>query len=85
VVDFDAPDPVYVQVADDLAARIRSGKLSGRLPAERQLAEEYGVSYGSVRRAMALLRELKLIRSVHGRGTFATPETGRPASEGKSS
>jgi GntR family transcriptional regulator len=59
-------------VAKDIAARIASGELpSGtRLRSERDLAEHYGRSYGTVRKAMAVLRERGLIESVHGRGTF---------------
>lgn len=62
----------YVRVAEDIAARIASGELApgARLRAERELAEYYGVAYGTIRRAMALLRERGLIETVHGRGTF---------------
>jgi DNA-binding GntR family transcriptional regulator len=70
VVDPDSPVLAYVQVADDLAARIGRGDLTGRLPAERDLAKEYGVAYGTIRRAMEVLRERGLVESVHGRGTF---------------
>jgi DNA-binding GntR family transcriptional regulator len=73
-IDPEAPDPVYLQLAKVLEDGIRSGRVRGRLPGERSLAEEYGVSYGSVRHAMQLLRERGLIRTIHGRGTFATPE-----------
>jgi DNA-binding GntR family transcriptional regulator len=61
-----------MQVARLLTARIESGDLTGRMPAERALAEEYEVSYGTVRRAIAILRERGLVRSVHGRGTFVS-------------
>ena len=55
-----------------MAARITSGELvpGAKLPAERELAAEYGVSYDTIRRASALLRERGLIETVHGRGTF---------------
>ena len=75
MVDPDSPVLAYVQVADLLAARIEAGELAGRMPAERDLAAEYGVAYGTIRRAMEVLRERGLIESVHGRGTF----TRRPA------
>ena len=71
MVNRDSPKLAYLQLADDLAARIRSGKLTGRLPAEREIAQEYGVAYGTVRRAMGVLRERGLVETVHGRGTFA--------------
>ncbi len=65
-------DLAYLRVADDVAARIASGELApgARLRAERDLATHYEVSYGTVRRAMEVLRERGLIETVHGRGTF---------------
>nr|WP_234436181.1 GntR family transcriptional regulator [Streptomyces sp. NRRL S-813] len=55
-----------------IEARIRAGALQpgARLPAERDLAQEYGVAYLTVRRAAQVLRERGLILTVHGRGTF---------------
>jgi GntR family transcriptional regulator len=84
VSDIAAPggreDLVYVRVADDIAARIASGELAPgtRLRAERELAAHYGVSYGTIRRAMQHLREQGLISTIHGRGTFVndTPRNG---------
>ena len=76
MVDPDSPVLAYVQLADDLARKIGSGELTGRLPAERDLASEYGVAYGTVRRAMELLRERGLVESVHGRGTFVKAKDG---------
>ena len=70
MVDPDSPVLAYMQVAALLAARIEAGELAGRMPAERGLAAEYGVAYGTIRRAMEVLRERGLVESVHGRGTF---------------
>ena len=74
MVDPNSPVLAYVQLADDLAHKIESGELVGRLPAERDLASEYGVAYGTVRRAMEVLRDRGLVVSVHGRGTFVSTE-----------
>jgi GntR family transcriptional regulator len=74
MVDPESPVLAYVQVADLLAARIEAGELTGRMPAERDLAAEYGVAYGTIRRAMEVLRERGLVESVHGRGTFVRPQ-----------
>ncbi|MER6976933.1 GntR family transcriptional regulator [Streptomyces carpinensis] len=74
VPDFNPQGPqlVYVALADHVEARIRAGELQpgARLPAERDLAHEYGVAYLTVRRAAQVLRERGLIVTVHGRGTF---------------
>jgi len=74
--DLAAPDDnaelVYMRVADDIAARIASGELTPgtRLRSERDLAEHYGVAYGTIRRATKVLRERGLIETIHGRGTY---------------
>ncbi len=60
----------YEQAADVIAARIAAGTYIAKLPKERDLAEEFGVSYVTLRHAMAILRERGLIVSIHGRGTY---------------
>ncbi|PJE97417.1 GntR family transcriptional regulator [Streptomyces carminius] len=84
VPDFDPQGPqlVYVALADHITARVAAGELrpGARLPAERTLAEEYGVAYMTVRRATALLRERGLIVTVHGKGTFVVEQP--PAADG---
>lgn len=78
-IDPKAPKLVYVQVADHITARIEAGDLApgARLPSERDMAAEYGVSYDTIRRATALLRERGLIITIIGRGTYVTPEDQR--------
>ncbi len=68
----DGPTPIYVRVADWIESRIKSGELKSgsRLPPERELAQDFGVAYDTMRRAAALLRERGLIITVHGRGTY---------------
>lgn len=74
------PDPLkhlYSQVADHVAMRIGAGELApgARLPAERDLAAEYGVSYHTARKAVAVLRDRGLVVTLVGHGTFvARPE-----------
>ena len=62
----------YLRVADDLAAKIESGELApgAKLPPEQELAARYGVAYGTVRRAMAWLRERGLVTTVWGKGNI---------------
>jgi GntR family transcriptional regulator len=60
----------YMQVVDDLVRRIDAGDFKLKLPAERDLSQEYGCAYTTIRRATKILRERKLIVTVHGRGTF---------------
>ncbi len=76
-IDPLGPDFAYIQVANDIASRIEVGEISHKLPAERALAEEYGVAYQTVRHAMKVLRERGLIITRQGRGTFVAPEARR--------
>jgi GntR family transcriptional regulator len=68
------PVPLHHQVYLDLRAALEAGEwLQGnRLPPERELAERYGCSLITVRRALGdLAREHRLERT-RGRGTFVT-------------
>lgn len=68
---FGDSDYTYVQVANAIAARIESGELERKLPAEPELAKQYGVALGTMRKAMQVLRDRGLIITRHGHGTFA--------------
>ena len=61
-----------MQVADDLRAEIRSSGLrpGDKLPGEAEMAEVYGVSRDTIRRATSELSEEGLLVILHGRGTF---------------
>lgn len=63
---------VAEQVADRIRLLILDGTFpSGRpLPAERQLAERFGVSRGSIRDALRVLETIGLLATRHGQGTF---------------
>ena len=66
------PGYLYMAVADHIAARIAAGELKpgGRLPAERDLAAEYGVSLATGRRAVRVLRERGVLITLPVKGTY---------------
>jgi GntR family transcriptional regulator len=73
-IDPGNPKFAYLQVADLIAARIMAGEFAQhRLPAERDLALEYGVAYQTVRQSMTVLRDRGIVVTRLGRGTFGTP------------
>lgn len=64
--------PVSGQVVDHLCAMIASNELSAgdRLPAERELALQLGVTRGEVRRGIGYLAALGALEVRHGVGAF---------------
>jgi len=66
------PIPLYTQLADILRERIKSGELPPRslVPSESYLQQEHGVSRGTVRMAISILRDEGLVVTISGRGTF---------------
>ena len=64
--------PLYVQVADMLRERIEELEWRPDLPMpnESQLAKEFSVSIGTMRKALDALEAEKFIRRKQGRGTF---------------
>ncbi len=71
-VDRMNPIPLYVQLADILRGLITSGELEPRslLPSESYLRQEQGVSRGTVRMAVDILRKENLVVTISGRGTY---------------
>jgi DNA-binding transcriptional regulator YhcF (GntR family) len=72
VIDPMSGEPVYRQLADLLRAGIMSGQYAPRtpLPSAKTLAQEHGISVGSVTRAFDVLREEGLVRTIPGRGVW---------------
>lgn len=65
-------EPAYVAVAAEYARRIRSRELppGTQLPSYAEIAERHGVSDIVVRKAIELLQNQGLVRSVRRRGVF---------------
>jgi len=70
--DQGGPGYMYAKVADHVAARIAAGDLppGAMLPNERDMAADYGVAVGTVRRAVEELRDRGLVVTLPAKGTF---------------
>lgn len=66
------PQYEYEKLADRISAEIAHEHLpvGARLPAEREMIDIYGVSIGTVRRAVRELRERGLVVTLPVKGTF---------------
>lgn len=70
---------LYEQIVQQIEESITKGdlKVGDQLPAERELAHQFGVSRTAVREAVKALREKGLVEAYPGRGTFITDGTSR--------
>jgi GntR family transcriptional repressor for pyruvate dehydrogenase complex len=68
---------LYEQIVQQIEDSIMQGALKpgDQLPAERELAQQFGVSRTAVREAVKTLREKGLLEAYSGRGTFITDGT----------
>jgi GntR family transcriptional regulator len=75
VADGREPFP-YERIVDELRAEILTGHRSAgeRLPSEHELADHYGTSRPTVRRAVARLKAEGLVVTSQGRGAFVRPK-----------
>jgi DNA-binding GntR family transcriptional regulator len=69
------PTAAYERIAAELRAAVDRGDFGpdGALPTEAALMKEFGVSRGTVRRAIELLTFERLIAPRRGSGTYVTP------------
>lgn len=64
--------PYYLRIRNELQERILRGRLTpgDKLPAEEELAKQFGVSPSTVKRAIGLLVADGLVERTPGKGTF---------------
>lgn len=77
--------PIYVQIRDQLLARITAGDLAPgqQMPTMRQVAGDLGVDLNTVRHAYDELAARGAVRLVRGQGTFVADALSPPASPSK--
>lgn len=69
--------PKYVQLAEQLATRIRAGEWAdGKVPTVRDIAGEYDVSSFTATRALHLLRDRGLVVTRDRSGSYVAPAAG---------
>jgi GntR family transcriptional repressor for pyruvate dehydrogenase complex len=71
---------LYEQIVEQIEQSVQKGDLKpgDQLPAERELAEQFGVSRTAVREAVKALREKGLVEAYPGKGTFITNGSSNP-------
>ncbi|MGW6948063.1 GntR family transcriptional regulator [Streptomyces xanthophaeus] len=64
--------PRYLQIAEDIVQQIRAGALKpgDQVPSEAEMVGRYGVSGGTIRKAMLEIRASGLVDTRHGKGSY---------------
>lgn len=75
----DYPEPLWVQAAALISDQIERGALKpgSRLPPERDLCEQLGISRVTLRKALSRLVEAGALSASHGRGWYVARSTTR--------
>ncbi|MBE3575757.1 MAG: UTRA domain-containing protein [Firmicutes bacterium] len=80
-VHREAPEPLYRQVRKMVLDKILSGEWppETRIPSEREIAEQFGISRLTARQAINDLVAQRVLRRHQGKGTFVTGTNPEPA------
>lgn len=70
--DLNGSLPIYLQIAEMVAREIGAGRLldGERLPPERDMAREHGISVGTLRKSLAQLEGRGLLERRQGSGNY---------------
>ncbi|WP_422377010.1 PLP-dependent aminotransferase family protein [Roseibium sp.] len=79
----DGQGPLYIRLADRIGEDIATGALAAgaKLPPQRDLAYDLGVTVGTIGRAYAVIRQRGLVSGEVGRGTFVLGSAPEPTLE----
>ena len=77
IIDKNNPTPIYVQIADWIRNKILNleWEVNYQLPSEENLSKQFGISRGTLRRALSTLIEEGILTQIQGKGTFVSDKT----------
>jgi len=73
-LNSDGQEPLHLQFEKRIRAKIDAGdwKPGDKIPSERDLMEQAGISRATVRQTIGELVHQRLLQRIHGRGTFVS-------------
>ncbi len=74
-IDHEGSTPVYLQLAALLRSMIEAGEIppDRPLPSVKSMMQTYGVAQGTAERAVRILKDEGLVRTVIGKGVYVKP------------
>jgi GntR family transcriptional regulator len=78
MIDHESDVPVYMQLAGILRSMITSGEVQPHkpLPSISYLVQTYGVADQTVKKAVQVLRDEGLVKTVIGKGVYVVERKG---------
>ncbi|NHM27458.1 GntR family transcriptional regulator [Desulfofundulus sp. TPOSR] len=73
-LDHDSPIPLHIQLKEILRREIEQGSYTEKIPSERELMSRFSVSRTTVREAVSALVREGILKKIHGKGTFISPQ-----------
>jgi len=75
-IDKESPNPIYKQIIEQITLQIKNGSLKPgeKLPSERELAAQTGISRSTIKKAYEELERNKVIEVVQGSGSFVSKQ-----------
>ena len=72
MVSLEGSLPLYIEIAEQITRQIAAGLLvdGQKLPPERAMADQYNISVGTLRKSLAQLINMGLVKSIHGSGNY---------------
>ena len=69
--------PVYAQLAAILRTMIETGEIppDRPLPSVKSLMQSYGIAQGTAEKAVRVLRDEGIVRTIRGKGIYTLPRT----------
>ena len=75
MLDRESPFPLYEQLVAELRDMALKHAFFDPLPSEKELARRFGVSRGTVRKAIETLVAERILTRVRGKGTYVAPRS----------
>lgn len=72
--EFQASNPIYMQIVDKINQQIIRGELmpGNKLPSVREMAVQTGVNPNTIQRTYSELERMGIVETKRGQGTFVT-------------
>lgn len=84
-INEENPEPLYLQIANDIMARITSGELKtgDSIGSHQELANLYNVSLITIRKARQILQNRGVLYTRIGKGSYVSGQNGKPQLDNK--